>query len=352
VNATDLRSPAGLLALQSIPRVGPKTALRLALFSEDRDPVLAEQTDRWADLLADAQHQLQRCEQAGVKAVSIFDAAYPERLRAIHDPPPLLFLHGSAEPLHRDRAIAVVGTREPTESGCAAAELITAAFATRGWAILSGLAKGIDTIAHRTALQHRAETVAALAAGLDHVYPKQNEDLAGAIVEHGGALIGEHPCGVPPAPPNFIQRNRIQTGLAAAVIVIQTGVAGGTMHTVRHAAAQGKPVFCAVPDAPHERNEGLRALLDTPADRLHEKLPAWTGAKALCARLGSEPLARPIAADGIEELIEALDQLASTDPQTVAEPRWWPPSDPPPRPGEKDEIAPDDAQASLFLIAD
>ncbi len=350
LRADDIRSSAGLLALQSIRGIGPKTALRLALFAEEQiDPALAEHAGHWAEFFAEAQLELERCEQAGIKAVSIFEQAYPDRLRAIQDPPPVLFVHGSLQALHSDRVVAVVGTREPTEFGCSATEDIVAALAGQGWVVISGLAKGIDTIAHGGALKHHTPTVAVMAGGLDRIYPKQNDELARAILDQDGALVSEHRWGKPPNRAAFVQRNRIQTGLAAAVIVTQTGISGGTMHTVRHAATQGRPVFCADPHSKHERNEGLRALLETPADRLCEKLPAWKQSRALCARLGSEPLARPITRNGLDDLLEALDQVIHTDPQTVPEPRWWP--EPTVGSGRKG-AAPDNEQAPLFALSD
>ena len=124
------------------------------------------------------------------------------------------------------------------------------------------------------------------------------------------------------------------------------------MHTVRHAAAQGRPVFAAVPHTRHPKNEGLRALLDTPARELCNRLPAWREAKGLCARLGDMPLAHPVAKDDIEEFLDALDLILEADPQVNPEPRWWPELDPPSRHTERDAVAEDDAQAPLFAAAD
>lgn len=347
-----LRSAIGLLALQSIRGVGPKTALRTAAFPDQLDSLLERKAGDWDRALADAEEELARCERAGLLAVSIFDRSYPERLRAIQDPPLVLFVSGSLGALNSERIVAVVGTREPTEFGCSATEEIVAALAASGWVVVSGLAIGIDTIAHGAALKHHTETVAVMAAGLDRIYPRQNEELARAIADRGGALVSEYRLGVPPARSSFVQRNRIQTGLSAAVLVTQTGISGGTMHTVRHAAAQGRPVFCAEPHTAHEKNAGLRALLDTPAERLWETLPAWRDSRALCRRLGSRPLARTVTRQNLDEILEALDQMIAADPQTVVTPRWWPESEPPAGLVGTDEIARDDEQAPLFAITD
>jgi DNA processing protein len=351
----DLGSPqgtAGLLALLSLKGVGPKTALRFASFADQRESFLAERSLNWDRLLEEALQELERLDEHGVRSVSIFDADYPARLRGIQDPPLVLFLHGSLQALHSRRVVAVVGTREPTEFGCSATEEIVTALADENWVVVSGLALGIDGIAHGSALKHHASTVAVLAAGLDRIYPKQHEEMAKAIVDCDGALVSEQRWGTPPARANFVRRNRIQTGLSAAVVVTQTGVVGGTMHTVRHAAAQGRPVFCAEPHTVTEKNRGLRVLLDTPANRLWEKLPAWKDAEPLCRRLGSEPLAHPITKDNLDQVMDALGQLVETDPQSVPSERWWPEFASPSEWRERDELERDDAQAPLFAVSD
>jgi len=340
------------LALQSLKGVGPKTALRVASFGDQLESFLAERSLNWDCLLEEALGELERLAEHGVRPVSIFDSDYPARLRGIQDPPLVLFFHGSLKALSEERVVAVVGTREPTEFGCSATEEIVTALAADSWVVVSGLALGIDGIAHGAALKHHAITVAVLAGGLDRIYPKQHEEMAKAIVDCDGALVSEQRWGTPPARASFVRRNRIQTGLSAAVVVTQTGIVGGTMHTVRHAAAQGRPVFCAEPHTDSEKNRGLRVLLETPANRLWEKLPAWKDAEPLCRRLGSEPLARPITKENLDQVMDALRQAIETDPQTVPSERWWPELGPPARRRERDEVERDDAQAPLFAISD
>ena len=236
------------------------------------------------------------------------DEHYPDRLRNLSDPPPLLYVHGDVELLARERLVAVVGTREPTVFGISAAENLTGALADGGWGIVSGLAKGIDTIAHRTALEHGAPTIAVMGGGLDRVYPAENKDLAARIVDQGGALISEQPFGEQARPQHLIARDRLQSGLSAAVVVAQSGVRSGTMHTARFAAAQGRPLFCPVPHSENAASEGLRVLLEKPARELCSILPAWSSAKALCERLGDQPLARPVTRKGLEEFVEAVER--------------------------------------------
>jgi DNA processing protein len=317
-----MRSARGLLALRALPGVGAKTALR-ALFTQNFDAVIRPHQEKWSGALKSADEQLARCEDAGVVALSFFDDAYPERLRKIHEPPAVLFVRGSLSVLNERRSVAVVGTREPTSFGITATEALVKTLAVEHWAVVSGLARGIDTLAHGAALKDGTPTVAVMAGGLDSIYPKENRELAEAIVDQGGALVAEQPVGARPFASSFVDRNRIQTALSAAVMVMQTGIKGGTMHTARHAATQGRPIYCPVPHTHHERNEGLRKLLDTPGHELCGVLPAWKSATSLCRRLGDTPVAWPIQRadmDGeiLERLAGVLDCFAD-EPQ----PRWW-----------------------------
>jgi len=244
-----------------------------------------------------------------VHELTLSDERYPDRLRELSDPPKSLYVRGDVELLARERLVAVVGTREPTVFGISAAEELTGALADDGWGIVSGLAKGIDTIAHRTALEHGVPTIAVMGGGLDRIYPAENKGLATQIIDSSGALISEQPFGEQARPQHLIARDRLQSGLSVAVIVAQSGVKSGTMHTVRFAAAQGRPVFCPAPHNENRASEGLRVLLEKPARELCSILPAWRGAKALCERLGNQPLARPVSRDGLEEFVQAVGQL-------------------------------------------
>jgi DNA processing protein len=344
------RSAAGLLALQALPRVGAKTALRAALASVEFEALISQHVAAWPAALARAYDTLEDCDRRDIRVLSLFDERYPQRLRAIHDPPPLLFVRGSSDALLNERMAAVVGTREPTSFGCSATEQLTSALASGGWGVVSGLAKGIDTVAHDVALRYGVLTVAVMAGGLDRIYPQENAMLAAAIVDSGGALIAEVPPGVRPQRSSFVARNRLQTGLAVAVVVAQTGVDGGTMHTVRHAATQGRPVFCAKPLSKHEKNAGLSVLLTSPARELCNELPAWGGSQRLCGRLGPQPLAKAIGRDELDDLLDWFE-FALKAPQTTPETRWWPTPDADSAAGC---YAPAnyDEQSSLFALSD
>jgi DNA processing protein len=303
----DFRSAAGFLALQSLPGVGPATALRAALHATQKEQLLERHGLELGEAFERAQASLDDYASAEVDLVTFFDERYPDRLRDLSDPPPLLYVRGDVELLARDELVAVAGTREPTLFGTSAAESLTGALSDRGWGIVSGLAKGIDTVAHRTAVARGAPTIAVMGGGLDHIYPAENTDLAAQILDSGGALLSEQPFGERSRPYYLIARDRLQSGLSAAVVVVQSAVKDGTMYTARFAAAQGRPLFCPIPRSENSANEGLRALLERPAQELCSVLPAWRDAKKLCARLGNQPLAQPVRRDGLEEFVQAVE---------------------------------------------
>ena len=185
-----------------------------------------------------------RGRDIGVQTVSFHDPGYPARLRGIPDPPAVLFVRGDADGLHANKSLAVVGTREPTSYGRTVA-LRSARNATKaGYVIVSGLARGCDAFAHEGCLEAGGIGVAVLAHGLDKVYPAANRGLAERLLENGGCLASEYPVGTAPIRAAFAERDRLQSGLSCAILVIETAVRGGTMHTVRFARKQGRPVAC------------------------------------------------------------------------------------------------------------
>jgi DNA processing protein len=172
-------------------------------------------------------------------------ADYPERLREIYDPPPVLWVRGDAKLLARP-SIAVVGTRHPSPYGSGMAEMLSRDLAARRLLVISGMARGIDSHAHRGALAARMPTVAVWGTGIDVIYPKENKKLAEEILATGGAIVSEVPLGTFPAPQNFPRRNRILSGLSIAVLVVEAGENSGTRVTARCAAEQNRDLF-AVP---------------------------------------------------------------------------------------------------------
>lgn len=190
--------------------------------------------DEWARVAAQA-----------ATVVTFACPEYPERLKEIYDPPPVLWVRGDVRLLKRP-AIAVVGTRHPSPYGTGMAEMLARDLAARRLLIVSGMARGIDSYAHKGALAARMPTVAVWGTGIDVVYPKENKKLAEEIIATGGAIVSEVPMGTFPAPQNFPRRNRILSGLSVAVLVVEASENSGTRVTARCAEDQNRDVF-AVP---------------------------------------------------------------------------------------------------------
>lgn len=187
---------------------------------------------------------LERSETLGITALAFTDGAFPQQLENIDDPPVILYAKGNLDLLKTDLSVAIVGTRKPTEYGIREGFVLSKAFAENGFVVVSGLANGCDTVAHRGCLAANGQTVAVLASGIDHLYPRKNESLANDILSKGGCLLSEYEPGSPPLRYYFVERDRLQSGLSKAVIVIETGLKGGTMHTVRYATEQGRKLAC------------------------------------------------------------------------------------------------------------
>lgn len=186
-----------------------------------------------------------RVAEQGATLLTLGCPEYPERLKEIYDPPPVLWVRGPVGLLSRP-AIAVVGTRHPSPYGSGIAEMLSRDLAVRRLLIVSGMARGIDSCAHRGALTARMPTVAVWGTGIDVVYPKENKKLAEEILAGGGAILSELPMGTFPAPQNFPRRNRILSGLSVAVLVVEAAENSGTRVTARCAAEQNRDLY-AVP---------------------------------------------------------------------------------------------------------
>jgi DNA processing protein len=194
---------------------------------------------------AAAEDEMKRATEAGGTILTPEDEAYPERLREIYDPPAVLWIRGDATLLARP-GIAVVGTRQPSPYGAGMAELLSRDLANRRMVILSGMARGVDTAAHKGAIEAGGKTVAVWGTGIDVIYPKENKKLAESIVATGGTIVSEYPLGTFPAPQNFPIRNRILSGMSVGVLVIEAAEYSGTRITARCAMEQNRDVY-AVP---------------------------------------------------------------------------------------------------------
>jgi DNA processing protein len=192
-----------------------------------------------------ADEEWRKISQQGGTIVTLGCAEYPERLKEIYDPPPVLWVRGNVQLLARP-SIAVVGTRHPSPYGAGVAEMLSRDLSARRLTIVSGMARGIDTCAHKGALAARTPTIAVWGTGIDVVYPKENRKLADEIVATGGTIVSEMPLGTFPAPQNFPRRNRIISGLSIGVLVVEASENSGTRVTARCAAEQDRDLY-AVP---------------------------------------------------------------------------------------------------------
>jgi DNA processing protein len=183
--------------------------------------------------------------EQGATVVTYSCPEYPRRLRQIYDPPPVLYVRGAVGLLGRP-SIAIVGTRHPSPYGSGMAEMLARDLAARRVLVVSGMARGIDTWAHKGALAARMPTLAVWGTGIDVVYPKENKKLAEEILTTGGTIVSESPMGTFPAPQNFPRRNRILSGLSLGVLVVEAAENSGTRVTARCAEEQNREIF-AVP---------------------------------------------------------------------------------------------------------
>jgi DNA processing protein len=282
----EMTQPAYVFALSRVEGLGPKSLLRVLNFFPGPDSLaeatsevihdkLGEELSRilllrllghWESAYSSAQEVISRHLEKKVVPVAITDSKYPPLLKLIPDPPPILFVRGNLETLSMPDTLAVVGTREATELGKQIAGRIAKHFGKSGYVIVSGLAKGIDTAAHKGAVEAEARTVAVLGTALDQIYPAENRNLAERIANDSGALITELPLGRKSFRNAFVQRDRIQSGMSLAVMPVQSDITGGTMHTVRFAEQHGRLLFCPKPLASEQglhQYAGISELIRT-----------------------------------------------------------------------------------------
>lgn len=211
----------------------------------------------------DLDREMAQLERAGVQVLTWEDEDYPRRLRQVYNPPPVLYIRGSLLP-QDEWAVAVVGTRRPTAYGREAARTLAGELAQQGVTIISGLALGIDATAHEAALDAGGRTIAVIGSGFRHLYPQQHRKLAARIVRQG-AVISEYALDVRPDPLNFPPRNRIISGLAMGVLVVEAGERSGALITARFAAEQGREVFAVPGSIFHRTSAGTNRLIQEGA---------------------------------------------------------------------------------------
>jgi DNA processing protein len=221
----------------------------------------------------DPSRETEHLKAAGAMAITRGDPRYPHLLAEIYDPPPVLYVRG-VWPGEDDLALAIVGTRGATSYGRMAAEHLAKALARDGVTIVSGLALGVDTAAHRGTLEAAGRTIAVLASGLDRIYPSQNVGLAEQITERG-ALVTEFPLGIKPDAVNFPRRNRIISGLTQGTLVVEAGERSGALITAAFATEQGREVLAVPGSIFSPKSQGTNNLIRdgaTPATTAEDVL--------------------------------------------------------------------------------
>jgi DNA processing protein len=229
--------------------------------------------------------EMDKLEKTGVQALTYRDSGYPARLKEIYDYPPLIYLKGDWLP-RDETCLAVVGTRRATAYGRQVTEELVEDLAKHQVSIISGLARGIDTVAHRRTLEAGGRTVAIFACGLDTVYPPENAALAARMVGNG-ALVSEYPLGSKPRPDNFPRRNRIMSGMSLGVLVIEADESSGAVITAHMAVEQNREVFAIPGSILSPMSRGTNTLIQEGAklvrhcDDILEELNLPSGARQL-----------------------------------------------------------------------
>jgi DNA processing protein len=307
------------LALALTPTLGPSRARKLVEHFDSVENVfhasltelecaglqaVAAQSIGTGKSLDLAQEEMLRATAAGASLVTLSDPAYPPLLKQIYDPPVVLYVRGEVDVLLQP-GIAVVGTRHPSPYGIGMAERLACDLANRGLVIVSGMARGVDTAGHRGAFTAKGKTVAVFGTGVDVIYPRENKRVAEQIVALGGALVSEFPMSTFAAPQNFPIRNRIISGLALGVLVIEAGEYSGTRITARCALEQDREMF-AVPGNVTSKNAwGPNTLIKQGAkltatwEDVWEELPA--GIKAQLVPVTPDESKLPLTASLFED---------------------------------------------------
>ncbi|HWC77056.1 MAG TPA: DNA-processing protein DprA [Blastocatellia bacterium] len=248
-----------------------------------------------------AGRDLEQLRKIGGEALTLIDPRYPELLKATYDPPIVLYVLGDLDAALDQAAIAVVGSRRCSTYGRNVAEKLSRELAERGITVISGLARGIDSAAHRGALEGKGLTVAVMGTGLDDIYPKENRKLADQIAAHG-ALLTEFPLETPPVSQNFPFRNRVISGLAQGVMVVEAAERSGSLITARLAMEQGREVFAVPGNVTSAKSFGPNYLIKDGAKLVQtwrdvvEELPAALKAPIISAERG-EPRAQQMRLD-------------------------------------------------------
>ncbi|MGB9663770.1 MAG: DNA-processing protein DprA [Ignavibacteria bacterium] len=218
------------------------------------------------NFLKNSEYQIGLLEKYQTQIITFWDDEYPYYLRKIYDPPVFLFIKGELKK-EDENSIAIVGTRNPTHYGKKITEKITAELVDYGITIVSGLARGIDTIAHSTAIQKKGRTIAVLGSGLDVIYPAENKKLFN-LISQNGCVVSEYLFGTKPDAMNFPRRNRIISGLSLGSLIVETDTTGGAMLTAKYALDQNREIFAIPGNVDSKQSRGTNYLIQSGEAKL------------------------------------------------------------------------------------
>ncbi len=296
-------SAKDLCAVEGIEK---KVALGIVKFFRDSGPALNKKM---------VDQQLSKLNKVNGRVITFWDKEYPSNLKKIYDPPPFLFIRGEfAE--EDNYSVAIVGTRDPSTYGIQMAQRFSTELSKLGIPIVSGLARGIDTVSHTATLKAGGRAIAVIGSGIDVIYPPENKQLFESIAEHG-AVVSEFLMGAKPDAGNFPRRNRIISGISLGTIVVETGIEGGAMITASLALDQNKSVF-AIPSALSEKRksgtnllikEGKAALVESIDDIITELQPQLK--RLLHAKTESPRKAQPALTLFEQQMYEVLTEEPS-----------------------------------------
>jgi DNA processing protein len=329
LDTSDLKS---WLALSTVPNIGPIRYVSLVKHFGSPEKVLAASAKELAELpdvgpitassikssvsWETAEEQLRLCEKTKVQIVTFKDESYPTNLLTIYDPPPFLFVGGGIREEDQN-AVAIVGCRSASPYGRKITERIGRELVRRGITLVSGMARGIDSIGHLAALKEKGRTLAVFGSGLDVLYPPENKKLAGQI-KSSGAVISEFFLGTKPEAPNFPRRNRLISGLSLGVVIVEAGNRSGALLTAQCALDQNREVFAIPGNLDSKNSQGTNRLIKegaklvTAVEDILEELRISTKTE------GSSPLAQTQRdMSGLSEAEKDMFKLISDEPYHI-----------------------------------
>lgn len=254
----DFNSQMFILTLLNIPRVGRKAVNYIvknsSKYSLDENDILdifkeiniknkKIRVPKLNDIILakeKAKSILDRTYELNIGVLTVLDSDFPNNLSIISDPPVIIFYKGNKECLYEDKSVAIIGSRKPTQNGIKAAQRLGYLFGESNFTVVSGLAIGCDENAHKGCLEANGRTIAVLPCGLDYIYPASNKKLVQEIIDKDGCIVSEYQVGVKAFKNYFVERDRIESAFSKAVIVVETSIKSGTMHTVGFCKEQGK----------------------------------------------------------------------------------------------------------------